>query len=76
MSALECGGQTLWQLVGPCRQRDQHARGGWALEQGTEQIGRGRVGPVKVVKEQHQRLSDRQTLKECSCGAVRSVALV
>ena len=75
--ALERRGQASRCLGGPCSQRNQHARGGRTVEQGAEQIGGGRIGPVEVIEQEHQRLLDRPdagaTLAQHgACGSARA----
>ena len=76
MGARECRRQPLGQLPGPHRDREQHRRGRRPLEQSAEQLDRGRVGPVDVVEDEHERPRRCEELQQLADCAVAAVALV
>ena len=76
LSALERGREALWHLPGSHGQDDEHGRSWWSAEQGAEQLGRGRVGPVEVVEHEHKRLCRRKLLEQLPDRTVAAVALV
>ena len=57
------------------RARSTGAAGG-RRSSATEQLDRGRVGPVEVVEHEHERLRRREPLEQRRDGAVAAVALV
>jgi hypothetical protein len=48
------------QLVRPVGHQEQHGERGQLAREGTQQVEAGRVSPVRVVEEQHQRLAGGQ----------------
>ena len=74
--ALDSCRQSLRHLPRTHRERQQHGSRRRAVEEGSEQLDRGRIAPVKVIQQEHERLRSRQQLEQLADGAVAAVALV
>ena len=73
---LEGDRQTLGQLPGAHRDRDEHGSGGRPAQQGAEQLDRGRVGPVEVIEHEDERPRVCQMLQKRAYRTVAAIALV
>ena len=74
--AVKGAAEPRGQLVGPGREREQHAGGGRPVQQRDEQVDRCGVGPVEVVEHEHERLGGRELFEQLPHRAVGPVALV
>ena len=57
-------------------EHEQHRGGGRLAQQGGEQVDRGRVRPVDVVEDEHERLRRGEPLEQRARRPVHAVALV
>ncbi len=73
---IERGREPGGRLTGAEREHGEHRRVRRSPEQGGDEVDRGRVGPMEVVQEQHERARVGQPAQERSHRPVRPVALV
>ena len=67
--------QALGRLAVPERQRQQHRCSGRTAQQRADDVDGGRVGPVQVVEDHHQRLVGGEARQQGAHGRVEAVAL-
>ena len=68
--------QALGHVARTHGQREEDGRGRRTAQERSQQLDRGRVGPVQVVEHEHERLPRRELLEQRAHGAVAAVALV
>ena len=76
MRTIELGGKPGLKLSRARGRCDQHAGVGRPAQQRHEEIGRGGVGPVEVVEDEHERLGGGELLQQHAYSAVGAIALV